>query len=335
MESGSLTILAIDDQAFDAEALRRQLARLPGLEIEFHACLDPDDGLARLESEPIDLVFLDYRLDGAVTGLDLVRTIRAHGDIRPVVVLTGQGDEYVAAEITRCGADDYIVKSDLSPDLLRRAIDNAMAQHRGREAERELARRHEEIRKLSDELTEANVRLAELTRTDCLTQLMNRRAWEAAIEIEHERCKRHGMLYGVIVLDVDHFKQFNDTQGHQAGDACLRRVADVMRCAVRTTDFVGRYGGEEFVVLCPETGAGEAQHLAERIRAALLELAIPHPASPTGDVVTACLGVAEGPCVTWEESVRLADEALYAAKRSGRNRACMHDGDATNPASAA
>jgi diguanylate cyclase (GGDEF)-like protein len=122
------------------------------------------------------------------------------------------------------------------------------------------------------------------------------------------------------MIDVDHFKMFNDSQGHQAGDECLVQLGQRIWSACRSTDFVGRYGGEEFVVLAPETDLETATTLAQRIREAVWDLNIPHAASPVADRVTVCIGVAASDGGPWEDTVKRADSALYGAKHAGRNR---------------
>ena len=122
------------------------------------------------------------------------------------------------------------------------------------------------------------------------------------------------------MIDIDHFKAYNDSQGHQAGDECLRRVTQSIATVCRTTEFVGRYGGEEFVVLVPETNLDRGRVLAERIRGAIEELSISHPASPTPHRVTVSIGVASGAAGSWEGLLKEADVALYTAKKNGRNQ---------------
>ena len=121
------------------------------------------------------------------------------------------------------------------------------------------------------------------------------------------------------MIDVDHFKRFNDTAGHQAGDVCLRSVAHGIRSCCRAIDIVGRYGGEEFIVLVPETSHDGAVSLAQRMRGAVLALKIPHPGLSPDAGVTASFGVAVGPQNRWQEVLSKADAALYRAKSDGRD----------------
>ena len=160
--------------------------------------------------------------------------------------------------------------------------------------------------------------------TDSLTGLANRRYFDEALSTEFYRVKRSGAPLSLIMLDVDYFKKFNDSYGHLAGDDCLRQFGTTLKTIVgRAPDIVARYGGEEFVVILPETEITGAEALAEQIRKAVEELAIPHSASETSESVTVSLGVVtvyatglESP----EQVVALADQALYCAKNRGRNR---------------
>ena len=180
---------------------------------------------------------------------------------------------------------------------------------------------HEVALRTAD-LEQANARLAELSSTDVLTGIANRRRFDEALDAEWRRANREGRTVSLLMIDVDHFKHYNDALGHLAGDDCLRQVAQALReHAARPGDLVARYGGEEFALLTP-VGAGEALRLGERLRETVLALALTHPDAPEGRV-TISVGVATltaGGPATPSDLIRLADEALYVAKRAGRNR---------------
>jgi len=161
-------------------------------------------------------------------------------------------------------------------------------------------------------------------KTDSLTKLANRRYFDEALSSEFYRAKRSGDPLSLIMIDIDHFKQFNDTYGHLAGDDCLRQVAAAIETIVlRAPDIAARYGGEEFVVILPGTDHQGAATVAEKIRSAVEKLAIPHSAYPAAEYVTISLGVATIPGAEMsapESVVALADKSLYFAKERGRNR---------------
>jgi diguanylate cyclase (GGDEF)-like protein/PAS domain S-box-containing protein len=171
-------------------------------------------------------------------------------------------------------------------------------------------------------LQEANAQLEALAKTDALTGLPNRRAFDEALEIEFARNARVGRPMSFFVADVDRFKTYNDTYGHPQGDECLKAVGDTLRHVLkRTTDFAGRYGGEEFVALLPDTDAAGALALADAFRQAVRELKIPHSLSEKG-YVTVTVGVATSASSTSGSPallVRRADAALYSGKAAGRD----------------
>lgn len=178
------------------------------------------------------------------------------------------------------------------------------------------------IRKLMQRLHKANARLMSLAMTDRLTGLSNRRHFERTLDLEWRRLGRRQQSLAMILLDVDHFKQYNDHLGHQGGDECLRRVSAAINASFgRAEDCTARIGGEEFAILLVECDESGALSAIERLRCAIVELAMDHPTSAHG-VVTVSAGVAAcvpGPSFSPQTLFRAADEALYAAKHGGRN----------------
>ncbi len=193
---------------------------------------------------------------------------------------------------------------------------------------RRMKARERELTRLVDERTRdlerANQELARLSLTDRLTEIANRRALEQFLDREWSRCIRNGLSLSLLMVDVDHFKAFNDRYGHPAGDECLRGIALVLTSnARRAGDLAARWGGEEFLVVLSETDARGAVVVAERIRAGVEALRIAHEASPVSPHVTISVGCASGTPGrgrAWTSLVRAADEALYRSKRNGRNR---------------
>jgi diguanylate cyclase (GGDEF)-like protein len=190
--------------------------------------------------------------------------------------------------------------------------------------QRALARELEnKVRERTRALAESNRKLAELSVTDSLTGVANRRRFDETLATEWARARRSGEPLALCILDVDLFKDYNDHYGHQAGDECLRRVAELIRLHVRRSgDLVARYGGEEFAIISPGVDAPSALVVARTLCTALQERALPHARSPVA-VMTASIGVAAmvpGGDDTSEQLFRMADQALYEAKRSGRNR---------------
>lgn len=181
-----------------------------------------------------------------------------------------------------------------------------------------------ERNKAEKELQEANQRLESLSITDGLTNIANRRHFDTVLSQEIARHARSGAELSLILLDIDHFKAFNDSYGHVKGDECLRVIGQVLRvCAIRPADLAARYGGEEFACILPETDCSGAVIIAEKIRRGIQALAIPHKASTTADCVTASFGVVTSRCSAGDladDVLAKVDALLYRAKSSGRNR---------------
>jgi diguanylate cyclase (GGDEF)-like protein len=293
-----LKVHALDDNPADLVLLERALSRLKDWDVRMTGVTSTEDLLAKLRDETgCDLIFVDYRL-GAESGVDVIRYLRDGGIKLPIIMLTGAGDERVAAESFRAGAGDYLIKDDINTDSLARCVNHVMAAYR-----RE--------RKLSHDLKSAM--------TDSLTGLMNKEYLMKRLAAEVERTKRYHNPLSFLMIDLDHFKKVNDTYGHLAGDEVLRRVAMCIRADLRGTDFGARFGGEEFSLMLPETTLRDARHIAERLRERIEELRVTygsHEIRVTTSVGVACYS--DG-LVTPEDIIQAADEALYRAKREGRN----------------
>lgn len=305
-------ILVVDDTRSDSMLLSRALGKAG---YEFIAAADGDAAILLARERNPDLILLDMTLPG-MDGVATCRAIKGHAETStiPIIFVTAHTDTERVVEAFSAGGADYVTK----PIRLEEILARVSVQLRLREAEQRLQNRNRELESLSRRLAEANEELARLSCTDGLTGLLNRRAWDETAAVEVERSLRHGRDFAVLLIDIDHFKGFNDTLGHPAGDACLRDVACSIISICRGSDIVGRYGGEEFVVLAPETSAPAAARLAERIRKGVWGLGLRHPKSAAGRV-TVSVGVADCESGSLAEMIHLADVLLYRAKNAGRN----------------
>ncbi|MET0094553.1 MAG: GGDEF domain-containing protein, partial [Sedimenticola sp.] len=175
-------------------------------------------------------------------------------------------------------------------------------------------------------LQKVNRELELISRTDGLTRLMNRHAWEESVEQEFRRAVRSGRASTLVMFDIDHFKKVNDTYGHQAGDEVLRQVAETLMETQRDTDLAGRYGGEEFGVLLLDTDLEGASYFCERLRVLIEDLLVEYEGSKIQ--VTISLGIAEIPeyMDEYTQWIEHADKALYRSKAEGRNRISVFEG---------
>ncbi|MEL7552950.1 diguanylate cyclase [Pseudomonas protegens] len=166
-------------------------------------------------------------------------------------------------------------------------------------------------------LQKANQQLQHLSRTDHLTQLYNRGHWEQRLQFEYSR---HGSSIALLMLDIDHFKSINDHHGHQAGDAVIKRVSELIHQHVRDSDVAGRYGGEEFAILLPHTDLAGARTLAERLRQSVEEQEVIHNGQAIAFTISLGIACLDRPARDHRCLIEWADQALYASKRAGRNR---------------
>ncbi len=279
-------------------------------------------GLRLYEEERPDLVLLDVTLPG-LDGIEVARRIRnteTESEWAPIIFLTSRARDQDIEDAVNAGGDDYLIKP-VSEVVLGAKL----------RAMQRLVQMRYSLVVLSSRLDEANRELQRLSSSDGLTGIPNRRSFDEALAGEWRRCKRGNLPFTVLMADVDFFKQYNDAHGHQAGDCCLRSVAQSLASHVhRSGDLVARYGGEEFAAILPDTDLAGAHGLAESMRCGVEGLSIPHKQSAVSPFVTLSIGVASmrtGGDAAPEMLLKAADEALYAAKRSGRNRVICHAQD--------
>ncbi len=312
-------LLLVDEQQLVHKGVRKMLADAP--DIEIHSCLEGLKAVATAEHLGPTVILQDINMPD-INGLELLAEYRSHPAIAevPVIMLSGTSNVEVKADAFQRGADDYIVKMPHPIELIARIRHHSRAYVDHLEREAALKALQQEKTKLAA----ANLELERLSSQDGLTGIANRRYFDMAFDREWRRAMRETEPLSLIMCDVDFFKQYNDSYGHQAGDECLKLVASSLAEAMhRPTDLVARYGGEEFVIVLPGTHARGAIKIAEHIRQTVLDLQLPHESSTVHDCVTISLGAATvAPMVKHHANELLlsADKALYSAKEAGRNQ---------------
>ncbi len=302
-------ILVVDDQPINIQVLYQVFHH-------DHQVLMATNGQQALKiarTQHPDLVLLDVEMPG-MDGHEVCRRLKADRDTAqiPIIFVTAHREEAEETLGLELGAVDFIGKP-INPAIVRAR-----------------ARTHLTLKAQADQLRR-------WVFIDGLTAIGNRRHLDTQLSTEWRRAKRNGSDLSLLMIDVDHFKRFNDRYGHQAGDECLRRLAGTLRETLRRpADLVARYGGEEFACLLPETPFAGARQIAETLRRKVESLAIPHADSDTAACVTISLGFCTheplGP-TDEEQFMRAVDEQLYAANHAGRNCVCGRIADAqTAPA---
>jgi diguanylate cyclase (GGDEF)-like protein len=308
-ESRPVRIFYIEDDA-DARDTIADSLKQRGFEVR--TARDGTTGLAELEKDPADLVLLDLTLPGDLDGLEVCRRLKRGGDsFLPIIFLTARADVRDKVRALEAGGDDFCVKPIFLDELEARM--------------KVLLRLRERELRLKDETQ----RFRRIALADPLTELGNRRAFESELERAWARVERTGRPLGLLVADIDRFKAFNDRYGHRTGDEVLRAVAGSIQKSVRKGDQAFRLGGEEFVVLAPESSREGALLIAERLRASVSATKVaPPPASASTRMlsVTVSVGLATAPDPAIPSGGALleaADRALYDAKAAGRDRVAV------------
>jgi diguanylate cyclase (GGDEF)-like protein len=313
-------ILIVDDDPGSIRLMGNILSEIAILRFATNGA----DALRLAREDPPDLMLLDAEMPG-MSGFDICRALKADPDLAEVAVMFVTSHNEPAFEVAGfdLGAADFIAKPVSAPLLMARV-------------ETQLR-----VKRMSDELR----RIATI---DTLTVVANRRRFDAALAQEWRRSRRSAEPISLLMVDVDHFKLFNDSYGHPAGDACLRSIAQALvGTSLRPADLVARYGGEEFVLLLPQTPRAGAEHIAGCVLKAVDALAIAHRASLTADHVTVSVGVGchdQDSACWWpapslgsrsmtdssrrpgaNDLLKAADQALYSAKQAGRAQARLLD----------
>jgi len=328
-----VNVLLVDDSESTLASLRTLLEAkgYKGI-VSAHSGAEALDLLERADppgdAKPAEVILLDVDMPG-IDGIETCRRIKAVERLHdiPILIMTGDKQVQTLESAFAAGACDFIGKPIEPVELLARL-------HSALLLKRELDNcksREKELVEVKDRLEKLNQELQRLAVLDDLTGIANRRFFNILLDQEWGRAAREVIPLSLILIDIDSFKNYNDHFGHPRGDECLKKVAGALNEAVqRPGDQVARYGGEEFAVIVPHTALHGARAMAERLRRKVETLGLEHPCSQVNDRVTISLGVASA---TPERSsspdalIEAADQAVYEAKRAGRNRVKVYEGN--------
>lgn len=293
-----VSILVVDDDA-DVREVVEESIKAVGFQVD--VCGDGWEALERNAENPYDLIVTDMRLPG-LDGLSLIKKLKAGDSDTDVIVITGHGTIENAVECMKAGALEYLIKP-FTADQIQVAVRKAVI--------------HRELRRKAEE----REFYKELSYVDGLTGIHNRRYFDEVLQREVLKCKHQSTGLVLLMIDIDDFKLYNDRNGHLKGDEALVQMGRVFRAACRGYDIVTRYGGEEFAILFPGATTGHAMELASRIMSGVREAHFEGAHVLPSGALTVSIGVACFPEHASDATglVQAADQALYAAKREGKN----------------
>ncbi|HOG23455.1 MAG TPA: diguanylate cyclase [Candidatus Omnitrophota bacterium] len=317
----SWNILLVEDDLDFANILKIRLSkeRNPSLAITISPSLER--ALDSLRINHYDLILLDLMLPDS-SGIETFSKIKAEARHKPVVIITGLDNDQVAIDAVRRGAEDYLVKSDISSRFLTRIIHHAIDRHRIKE----------KLASVTGRLRETSLRLEKMALMDPLTELFNRRGLQQALTRELQLMLREGHGLLALLLDIDNFKHINDSLGHPVGDMLLKEIAKKIKEVVRESDHVARIGGDEFMLLLPKTSHGEGIHLAERIRMTIADTVI-YVSDRDTLQITASIGLTpvSSNVTSVDELLAIANPLLRQSKQKGKNCISLDEEEVSCP----
>ena len=297
------SVLIIDDSSAVRERIIKILESFD-LFARYYEAEDGLEGFKKLLSSPVDIILCDLEMP-RIDGFKFLSMMKSRPDLQdtPVIMLTGRDDRELKIKGLEQGASDYITKPFDVEELVARV------------------KVHLKIKSLQDALKRSNELLLDLSNTDHLTGLFNRRYLMETLGKEIQRSLRKGANLSLLILDIDHFKKVNDQYGHLQGDIVLQKVALLLQKELRAYDTAARYGGEEFIAVLPDAALEDAVFVTNRVRTSVQTTRFSGELSQLS--LTVSLGVARfSPlgCASVDSFIKLADDALYRAKAYGRNR---------------
>lgn len=313
-----VTVFYLDDQRSVTKSVKKMLQHAPHL--YFHECNAPELAIQHILNIGPTVILLDLHMP-EIDGFEILSQLQTHEAIQdiPVLILTIDTSITSKQRAFELGASDYLIKIPCEAELMLRLRYHTRVyiNHLEREAKHQALL--EKQRKLQAMMTKAEQASLE----DSLTKVANRRAFDQYFTVEWQRAMRETTPLSLMFIDIDHFKAYNDFYGHVAGDDCLKQVAQALHTTLqRPTDLLARYGGEDFVVLLPNTHGQGAMLIADRLRKAVLSLHLEHQQSLTNVVVSISLGiVTTSPMIKHHANdfIQAANQALNQSKQAGRN----------------
>lgn len=299
-EVKTLTILVVEDNPGDFDLISEYLSEVNRASYELIPCGSLQQAKEKLLVNTLDAILLDLSLPDS-SGIGTVSNMRSLSDRLPIIVLTGIDNDEIGEQSIQQGAQEYLAKNELNGRLLSRVIKYAIK------------------RKQMD------LKLEKLAITDPLTELYNRRYFFERGWNEYVRARRYEHALAIVMMDIDYFKKVNDFYGHICGDKVLVSVAALLKKTVRGIDLVSRFGGEEFIVLIPETDLQGVQLLAERMRLEVADTPIEHNGKSFNISISIGVAMIDSNNGDFEGMINQADIALYKAKDKGRNRVELYD----------
>ncbi len=301
-----MKILLVEDEHISRQMVKKILQKAG------HEVVEAEDGQAAwnlFQSEPFQFVITDWMMP-QLDGPSLIQCIRSSSpkSYTYIILLTAMDDKDNVVSGLESGADEYLTKPFNNRELIARVASGVR------------------ILDLEEQLIEARHQMEKLAMHDGLTGLFNRRAIEEYAEAEFNQTRRKDRTLSIILLDIDHFKNVNDLYGHKFGDHTLQLMGRLLLGDLRNYDRVGRWGGEEFILILPETNLQDAVMIAERLRSRTADLKIPLDDGKRFSVqISVGVACASGQFANLAKLIDAADQALYRAKQTGRNRVCSFE----------
>jgi diguanylate cyclase (GGDEF)-like protein len=309
----AISVLNIDRDPEHRQRLREILVSRFGEATTFAFLTGSSEELQSIGKDIYDVIFLADQLE-EISGLGALQVMRQAGVETPIIFVSTQKEDYLADTVTRAGATAFLAKDEINEKTVFQTLEMIEQSRLQPSTQEQSVSELPDYQALAQSLAAESIDLLIQARIDDLTGTLSRTAFLDTVTEEHKCCLKSDKIYCIAIIEIDHFRSFNDTAGRGCADDCLKRIASALQGVIRGTDFLGRYGGAQFALLLTDTSLEQSEFVGNRLVRTVQEEAIPHPGLAADALVTISVGITQLNGQSHEDVIERAEQALNKAK---------------------